>query len=112
MVRVTTAIVGCGVRTMSFHGPETKRSDKFELVAVCDIDEERCEYAERKLEVPAVADYRELIDRKDIQSIIVVTTAQWHAQIALEAIAAGKHVIVEKPLADTAESAYKMAEAA
>ena len=112
MARVTTAIVGCGVRTMSFHGPETKRSQKYELRAVCDIDQERRDYASRKLEVPAVADYRALLDRKEIQSIIVVTTAQWHAQIALDAMSANKHVIVEKPLADSAESAYRMANAA
>ena len=112
MARVTTAIVGCGVRTMSFHGPHTIKSDKYELVAVCDVDAERREYASEKLGVPALADYREAIARDDVQSIMVVTTAQWHAQIALDAIKAGKHVLVEKPLADSARAAYEMAAAA
>src|SRR5262245_52351235 len=100
MEPVTTAIIGCGVRTMSFHGPETKRSPRYDLLAVCDVDKERRDYASQKLEVPAVADYRELLERRDLRSVIVVTTAQWHAQIALDALDAGKHVIVEKPLAD------------
>ncbi|MBI3969988.1 MAG: Gfo/Idh/MocA family oxidoreductase [Chloroflexi bacterium] len=112
MARVTTAIVGCGVRTMSFHGPHTKRSEKYELVAVCDVDPERRAYASEKLGVPAVSDYRELLALDHVQSIMVVTTAQWHAQIALDATRASKHVLVEKPLADSARSAYAMAEAA
>jgi predicted dehydrogenase len=112
MARVTTAIVGCGVRTMSFHGPHTKRSDKYELVAVCDVDAERRAYAGETLGVPAFSDYRELLALDDVQSVMVVTTAQWHARIALDAIRAGKHVLVEKPLADSARAAYELAEAA
>jgi predicted dehydrogenase len=111
MARVTTAIVGCGVRTMTFHGPHTKRSEKYALRAVCDVDPERRAYASAQLGVPAHADYRELL-ALDVQSIIVATTAPWHAPIALEAIGAGKHVLVEKPLADSARAAYQMAEAA
>ena len=95
MARVTTAIVGCGVRTMTFHGPHTKKSDKYELLAVCDVDAERRAYASEKLGVRALADYRDVIALENVQSIMVVTTAQWHAQIALDAIRAGKHVLVE-----------------
>ena len=112
MRKVTTAIVGCGVRTMSLHGPWLKRSERFDLLAVCDVDQTRREFASRQLGVPAVADYQELLGRPDLEAVVVVTTVPWHAPIALEAIRRGKHVLVEKPLADTAEAAHGLADAA
>jgi predicted dehydrogenase len=112
MARVTTALIGCGVRGLSYHGPVTKASEKLDLVAVCDVDEARRTFASQKLGVPAVADYHALLARPDLQSVIVVTPARYHAPIALDAIRAGKHVLVEKPLADSPEAAYGLADAA
>ena len=57
-------------------------------------------------------DWREVLDRDDIDVVDIVTPGDSHAEIAIAALAAGKHVLCEKPLANTVEEAEAMAEAA
>ena len=109
---VTTALIGCGGRGVNAHGALARRSEKLDLVAVCDLDDERRTAASEKLDVPGVRDYHELLARPDLRSVIVATNAKWHAPIALDAIKAGKHVMIEKPLAESGEVAFELADAA
>ncbi len=68
------------------------------LVSICDIDEERGrEYCE-KIGVPWTTDYRDLLTNPDIEAVYVVTETGNHAQIAIDAMNAGKHVLSTKPL--------------
>ncbi len=60
----------------------------------------------------AATDYREVVARDDIDIVDIVTPGDSHAEIAIAALEAGKHVLCEKPLANTAEEAQRMAEAA
>jgi predicted dehydrogenase len=60
----------------------------------------------------SVTDWRDLVSREDIDLIDICTPGDSHAQIALAALAAGKHVLCEKPLANTVPEARAMAEAA
>jgi predicted dehydrogenase len=60
----------------------------------------------------AVTDWRELVERDDIDLIDVCTPGDTHAEIAIAALRAGKHVLCEKPLANTVAEAEAMAEAA
>jgi predicted dehydrogenase len=60
----------------------------------------------------SVTDWRELVARDDIDLIDICTPGDSHAQIALAALAAGKHVLCEKPLANTVAEASSMADAA
>jgi predicted dehydrogenase len=57
-------------------------------------------------------DWRELVARDDVQIVDICTPGDSHAEIAVAALAAGKHVLCEKPLANTVEEAARMAEAA
>lgn len=57
-------------------------------------------------------DWREVLERDDIDVVDIVTPGDSHAEIALAALAAGKHVLCEKPLANTVEEARRMADAA
>ncbi|MEZ0494547.1 Gfo/Idh/MocA family protein [Kineococcus sp. TBRC 1896] len=59
-----------------------------------------------------VDDWRALIERDDVQVVDVLTPGDTHAEIAIAALEAGKHVICEKPLAKTVEEAQRMAQAA
>lgn len=59
----------------------------------------------------SATDWREVISRDDIDIIDVCTPGRMHAEVAIAALEAGKHVIVEKPLANTVEEAERMAEA-
>jgi predicted dehydrogenase len=107
--KVTVALVGCGNRGVNAHGVLAKQSKSVDLIAVCDVDESRVEAAEAKLEVPGEQDHRRLLDNPDLRALIIATSAKWHVPIALDAIRAGKHVLIEKPLADTSESAFALA---
>lgn len=112
MEKATTVLIGCGNRGVSGHGRRSRRSRSLELVAVCDVDEGRLEAAESQLEVPGERDYRTLLDRKDVRSVIVATTAPYHVLIALDAVRAGKHVLVEKPLAESTAAGRELVDAA
>ena len=58
------------------------------------------------------SDYREVLDNPEIQTVLIATPTHQHAQIAVDALAAGKHVYVEAPMAHTIEDARTMARAA
>jgi predicted dehydrogenase len=84
------------------------------LVAVCDIYppnlKKGLEIALAKHDAGAegYADYRRLLDRKDIEAVIVAVPLWAHAQVAVDALAAGKHVLCEKTMAYTVEDCKKM----
>jgi predicted dehydrogenase len=83
------------------------------VVAVADLDPERLGALHKRF--PAVrttTDHRELMDDPSIDAICVVTPISTHRQLAEEALAAGKHVFVEKPLAGTVADAEAIAAAA
>ena len=112
MERVTTALIGAGNRGVAAHGQGVQRSDKLELLAVCDVDADRAEKAAEQLGCDAETDHRRLLDRKDLQSVIIATGTRWHVPLALDFVRAGKHVLVEKPLSDTAAAGRELAQAA
>src|SRR5581483_4675419 len=110
--QVTTVLIGCGNRGLNALGAWAKQSSKLQLVAVCDVYEARLEAAEAVLGVPGERDYHRLLDRKDVQSVLIATSARWHVPVALDAVRAGKHVFIEKPLADSAAAGRELARAA
>jgi predicted dehydrogenase len=85
-----------------------KKGAKF--VAVCDVDEKHRENAVKRLKklgqessVDQYGDFRELLARKDIDAVTIVTPDHWHALIAIEAMKRGKDIYCEKPLTLTLE---------
>ncbi|HEV8494259.1 MAG TPA: Gfo/Idh/MocA family oxidoreductase, partial [Candidatus Angelobacter sp.] len=83
------------------------------LIAIADIDEGQLQKAAGKYSIPfAAADYRALLDRRDVDVITVCTPPVLHERIVAEALEAGKFVICEKPLAHTLESADRIIAAA
>ena len=83
------------------------------MVAVCGRDAEKVEQARVRLGWDeAETDYRALIARDDVGLVDVCTPGNTHAEIAISALEAGKHVLCEKPLANTVEEALAMSAAA
>lgn len=112
MEKVPAVLIGCGGRGVRALGAYARQSEKLALVAVCDVDEQRLSAAIEALGVPGETDYRRLLARDDVQAVLIATNTRWHAPIALDAIRAGKHVFVEKPLADSSAAARQLVEAA
>ena len=101
--RIRLGIIGTGGRG-SYLMSSANKAGGIQWVAVCDAWDERRQKA-RKLsgDVPDYGDYRRLLDRKDIDAVIVATWDNTHAQIAIDACHAGKDVFVEKPMTSIAE---------
>ncbi len=104
--------IGCGRIGRGMDLPGILADDRARVVAVCDLDSIRVQDAKRaveefyagknvKLQVAAFADYREALQRADIDAVAVSTPDHWHAQPVIEAALAGKDIYVQKPLTMT-----------
>jgi predicted dehydrogenase len=95
--RAAIGIVGCGNRGR--YAGMYKRYEKSQVVAVCDpVKQRRLKYKKTFDNCDDYNDFRELLDRKDINGIHVATADHWHVPIALYAAKAGKDMYIEKPL--------------
>lgn len=116
MKKLKFGIIGCGGIANTKHFPAlAKLADKLDIVAFCDIDLERAEKAAKEFGVEGAlitTDYKEVVARKDIDVIHVLTPNISHSFITVDALEAGKHVMCEKPMAINYEEAKKMLEAA
>ncbi len=106
--RLRVAVVGAG-----YWGPNLARnfsvSPDWSLVAICDLDRERAQaLADRVGRVDVHTDLEELLARDDIDAVAVATPARTHHPVVMAALRAGKHVVVEKPLADSRQHAIEM----
>ena len=92
---------------------ELQKLDNVTIGAICDSDESRLNAATRRApNAQAYPDYRRLLDDKSIRGVIIATPTHLHTQIALDALAAGKHVYCEAPLAHTIDDCKRIAGAA
>ncbi len=112
MSKLTVAVIGCGSISKHRHIPEYAAHPDVQLVAFCDISLPRAQSFADEYGGVAYADYRDMLREVNPQAVSVCTSNRLHAQVTLDAIAAGAHVLVEKPMATTDEDAVKMIEAA
>ncbi|NSW90996.1 MAG: Gfo/Idh/MocA family oxidoreductase [Firmicutes bacterium] len=101
MYKPKVAIIGCG-NFGRLHSNTIKKLDNFEILAYADINRDAAEYCCKQYSAKYYCeDYRRVLDDKDIDAVFVCTTHDSHYTIGIDAIAAGKHVFMEKPLALT-----------
>ena len=113
MKKIGIGIIGCGGITLQNHLPGLALCPEAQVVALCDNDPAVLRRASQQSGIEAIStDYRELLKRDDIKAVIIATPNVVHAPIALAAIAAGKHVLCEKPIAMNTTEAMQMYQAA
>ncbi|HLJ90352.1 MAG TPA: Gfo/Idh/MocA family oxidoreductase [Candidatus Angelobacter sp.] len=111
--KIGVGVIGLGVAALSAHLPAIVDSDQFELVALCDRDPARLEYATRRWAVGrASIDPDDVLRAPGLDAVIVATPPDSHFPLALATIAKGKHLLVEKPLAPTLSESKTMVETA
>jgi len=113
MNQIGIGIIGCGGIVLQNHLPGLALCPEAKLAALCDTNPAVLQKAGAQTGVTAAfSNYLDLLARSDVNAVIIATPNLFHAPIALAAIAAGKHVLCEKPIAmDYAES-LKMLRAA
>ena len=113
MKSIGVAIIGCGGITLQNHLPGLALCPDTKVVALCDANAATLESAKQQAGVTiASTNYEEIVKRDDVHAIIIATPNCTHGPIALAAIAAGKHVLCEKPIAMSYGEARKMLDAA
>ena len=112
---IRCAVVGLNGRGKSLIR-DVMRTDGARLVALCDVDtavlDERAANVEEEhgIKVDKVRDYRKLLDRKDIDAVVICTPNHWHALQTIWACQAGKDVYVEKPVCHSIWEGRRMME--
>lgn len=111
---VGIGIIGSGQIALANHLPGFGLvADSAKVVALCDANPETVARASDQTGIPAkYTDHREMLKRDDVQAVVVATPNFTHKQIVLDACAAGKHVLCEKPLALNYVDALEMYQAA
>ena len=99
-------LIGCGRIAQQVHIPALLGLPQVTLAALVETDPQRLDEARRLAPQASVcADYHELLDRSEIEAVVICLPNSMHAEVALAALECGKHLYLEKPLATGLEEA-------
>jgi predicted dehydrogenase len=109
--RPVIALIGCGGQgrwDMAF------AKHHADVAAVCDVDSRHAAEAKKAAgdKADVTDDYRRILDRKDVDAVIIATPDHWHTKIAIEAMQAGKDLYCEKPVTLTIDEGKKLCQVA
>lgn len=107
MQRLRIGIVGCGEVTQILHLPTLAQlADQFAVTALCDVSDSVLQTVANRWRVPnRFHDYRDLLAQDAVDAVLVANPNAYHAEVTLAAIAASKHVLIEKPMCVTLREA-------
>src|SRR6058998_2011288 len=106
--RINTGVIGVGGRGSGLLREALRMQEatqNVQVLAVSDVYTKRKNKAQEACKGEGYLDYRELLNRNDIDAVIIATPDHWHAKIAIEAMERGKDVYLEKPMTHTVEEA-------
>jgi predicted dehydrogenase len=108
--KIRVGIVGCGEVTQIMHWPSLfQLADQFEVTALCDVSLLVLEELGRLWNINSLAtNHRDLVTREDVDAVLIANPNAFHAEVVLDAMAAGKHVLVEKPMCVTRREASQI----
>ncbi len=105
-------VLGMGAISQIVHLPILSEREDATVVAVADSDTPKAETIASRFGVPRVLSDQELIQDDDVQAAVICTPNHLHESLAIAALEAGKHVLVERPLALTPEGVQRVLDAA
>lgn len=108
---LSVAIVGAG-RVGGIRAGVIRSTEHSRLVAVVDTDQARAEKIAEDTRVHVSSDWMSVVTRSDVDAVVVCTPTKYHAEVAIGALQAGKHVLCEKPLGRNVDEARRMFDAA
>ena len=110
--RIRFGIIGAGERG-AYHARRLARDEKTDVVSICDVYRKRADAAREGSNPRAevVQDYRRVLDRKDIDAVVVSLPDHWHTPVLIDAVTAGKDVYLEKPMTFRIEEGRQIVEA-
>ncbi len=110
--KIRLGVIGFGVQG-HFDLASALKVPGVELAGICDLYTGRIENAKELYgkDLYTTRDYKELLDRPDIDAVIIATHDVWHARITIDALAKGKHVYVEKPMVYKIDEGQKVIQA-
>jgi predicted dehydrogenase len=111
MTKLGIGLIGCG-DIGHLRAQAILKNENLRFVSVADADASRAAAFAAKYNTTADKDWTAMLGRKDLDAVIVSTPPSSHAELAIAAVQAGKHVLVEKPLARTPEECRAMIAAA
>ena len=107
--RINVAMIGCGRQSIQPNIPQLLQSKNAQIVAVCDLDSWRLNNAQKQVNdyyskekginykgCKSYADFRQIMQQKDIDAVMISVPDHWHVPVAIEAARAGKHISLEK----------------
>jgi predicted dehydrogenase len=123
--RINIGQIGCGRIARTHDLAETFKYDVAQIMAIADVDRSRLKSGKQMIEgwydkkmnktgyidIKSYDDYHELLANKDIDAVMISTPDHWHAQPAIEAAMAGKHIYLQKPTSLTIEEGRQMSDA-
>jgi predicted dehydrogenase len=110
--KVKVGVVGCGVVATAYYLPYLMKMDSVELVAVCDRFERRTAASARLFRAQEqYQDYAEMLAHADVEAVFILTAPGTHVPFALSAVGAGRHVLLQKPMATNMPDARAIAAA-
>lgn len=111
--KIRFGVIGCGgMGTGHLNGLVSRsEADNLQVVGVCDVYQRRLTRAQGIARCEGYLDYRKLLERPDLDAVLIATPDHWHGKIAIDAMSAGKHVYVEKPMTHTVAQALELRDA-
>jgi len=111
--KIRIGFVGCGFMGQSVHLPSFRKCKDAEILAISDLRPKLAKAVSERWGIKKTyPSHLELVEDKELDAVVVITNKFTHAEIVIDAIRAGKHVFVEKPMATTAADAKMMADTA
>ena len=107
--KLKIGLLGCGAIAQIAHLPALRKAENVELTAICDVAEDLLNaMGDRYAVSDRYTDHHEFLEKADMDAVLIPVADPFHAPLSIDCMRAGKHVLVEKPMAETVEQCEEM----